>query len=265
MIHLLYQLSYTAAEPYTRRESSHRWPVDVKAPVLTVATGSTYRSDVPPSRLDPARPGCRRVRDEEEEEMRFAAWVPLVGLVLGGMLTFVFCSMAMKAVGRAARKMVEEVRRQFHSMPGIMEGTTKPDYARCVQISVGAAQREMVLPSLIAISLPIVVGILLGPSGVMGVLAGGLSTGFVLAVTLNSTGATWDNAKKYIEKGNLGGKGSGPHKAAVVGDTVGDPFKDTAGPCLNIIIKLVSMVAIVFAGVVVKLSPLVGQWLHIGR
>ena len=189
----------------------------------------------------------------------------LVGLVLGAMLTFVFCSMAIKAVGRAARKMVEEVRRQFHTIAGIMEGTTKPDYARCVQISVSAAQREMVLPALMAISLPVVVGVILGPAGVMGVLAGGLSTGFVLAVTLNNTGATWDNAKKYIEKGNLGGKGSAPHKAAVVGDTVGDPFKDTAGPCLNIIIKLVSMVSVVFAGVVVKLSPTVAQWLHIGR
>jgi len=189
----------------------------------------------------------------------------LVGVVLGGMLAFVFCAMTMKAVGRAARKMVEEVRRQFRTISGIMEGTAKPDYGRCVSISVSAAQREMMLPSLMAIIVPVAVGLLLGPAGVMGLITGGLATGFVLAVTLNNAGASWDNAKKYIEKGNLGGKGSEPHKAAVVGDTVGDPFKDTSGPSLNILIKLISMVSVVFAGLVVKVSPYIGEWLGIGR
>ncbi len=188
----------------------------------------------------------------------------LCGLFIGAMMTFVFCAMTMKAVGKTAGKMVVEVRRQFREIPGIMEGKGKPDYARCVAISTKGAQREMILPSLLAIFVPIVTGLILGIAGVMGLLAGGLSCGFVLAVTLNNAGGAWDNAKKYIEKGNLGGKGSDAHKAAVVGDTVGDPFKDTSGPSLNILIKLMSMVAVVFAGVIVKFAPAIGGLLGFG-
>ncbi len=175
----------------------------------------------------------------------------LSGIFIGAMMAFVFCAMTIKAVGRAAGAMVEEVRRQFRETPGIMEGTTTPDYARCVDISTSGAQREMVVPALLAIIVPVATGIILGVAGVMGLLAGGLTAGFVLACMLNNAGGAWDNAKKYIEKGHLGGKGSDPHKAAVVGDTVGDPFKDTAGPSLNILIKLMSMVSVVFSGVVV--------------
>ncbi len=188
---------------------------------------------------------------------------PLVisGLFLGAMMAFVFCAMTMKAVGRAAGKMVEEVRRQFREIPGILEGTGTPDYARCVEISTQAAQKEMIIPALLAIIVPVLTGIILGVPGVMGLLAGGLAAGFVLASMLNNSGGAWDNAKKYIEKGNYGGKGSEAHKAAVVGDTVGDPFKDTSGPSLNILIKLMSMVSVVMCGVVVKLSPMVSGWL----
>jgi K(+)-stimulated pyrophosphate-energized sodium pump len=171
----------------------------------------------------------------------------------------------MKAVGRTAGDMVNEVRRQFREIPGIMDGTGQPDYARCVSISTRGAQREMVLPSLLAIFVPVVTGLILGVAGVMGLLAGGLTCGFVLAVTLNNAGGAWDNAKKYIEKGAHGGKGSDAHKASVVGDTVGDPFKDTSGPSLNILIKLMSMVAVVFAGVIVKFSPIIGSWLGFGN
>jgi len=187
----------------------------------------------------------------------------LAGLFIGCMMAFLFCAMTMRAVGRNAGKIVEEVRRQFREIPGIMEGKGKPDYARCVAIVTAGAQKEMILPSLLAIIAPIVVGIILGIPGVMGLLAGGLSCGFVLAVTLNNAGGAWDNAKKYIEKGNLGGKGSDAHKAAVVGDTVGDPFKDTSGPSLNILIKLMSMVSVVFTGVILKFAPIVGAWLHL--
>jgi K(+)-stimulated pyrophosphate-energized sodium pump len=185
------------------------------------------------------------------------------GLFLGCMMAFVFAAMAMKAVGRNAGRIVVEVRRQFKEIPGIMEGTGKPDYARCVAIVTRGAQREMVLPSLLAIIVPVVTGVVLGLPGVMGLLAGGMTCGFVLAVTLNNAGGAWDNAKKYIEKGEYGGKGSATHKAAVVCDTVGDPFKDTSGPAMNILIKLMSMVAVVFSGVIVKLSPIVSQWLHL--
>jgi len=185
----------------------------------------------------------------------------LCGIFIGAMMAFVFCAMTMKAVGRAAGAMVEEVRRQFREKPGIMEGTDKPDYARCVDISTAGAQREMVIPSVLAIVVPVLTGLLLGVAGVLGLLVGGLTTGFVLACMLNNAGGAWDNAKKYIEKGHLGGKGSDSHKAAVVGDTVGDPFKDTAGPSLNILIKLMSMVSVVFAGVIVKFSPYVAGWL----
>ena len=189
----------------------------------------------------------------------------ICGLFLGAMMAFVFCAMTMKAVGRAAGAMVNEVRRQFKEIPGIMEGTGKPDYARCVSISTGGAQREMILPSMLAIIIPVITGLLLGVAGVMGLLAGGLTCGFVLAVTLNNAGGAWDNAKKYIEKGAHGGKGSEAHKASVVGDTVGDPCKDTCGPSLNILIKLMTMVSVVFSGVVVKFAPVISEWLHLGQ
>ncbi|TKG95969.1 sodium-translocating pyrophosphatase [Puteibacter caeruleilacunae] len=178
----------------------------------------------------------------------------LGGLFIGAMMAFVFCAMTMKAVGRAAGAMVEEVRRQFREIAGIMEGKATPEYAKCVEISTKGAQREMILPSILAILIPMVVGIFLGVAGVVGLLAGGLTAGFTLACMLNNAGGAWDNAKKYIEKGNHGGKGSEAHKAGVVGDTVGDPFKDTSGPSLNILIKLMTMVSVVMAGVTVALS-----------
>jgi len=178
----------------------------------------------------------------------------LVGLFIGAMSTFVFCALTMKAVGRAAKGMVEEVRRQFREKPGIMQGTEMPDYAAPVAISTKAAQREMVLPSMLALVLPIVTGLLLGVGGVMGLLVGGLTTGFCVAVFMANAGGAWDNAKKYIESGVHGGKGTDAHKAAVVGDTVGDPFKDTSGPSLNILVKLMSMVSVVVAGLIVRYS-----------
>jgi K(+)-stimulated pyrophosphate-energized sodium pump len=171
----------------------------------------------------------------------------LIGLFIGGMLPFLFCSMTMKAVGRAAGGIVVEVRRQFKEIAGLMEGKAKPDYARCVSIVTAAAQREMILPSVMAIVAPILVGIVAGIDSVTGMLMGATVTGFVLAIMMANAGGAWDNAKKYVEEGNYGGKGSLAHKATVVGDTVGDPFKDTAGPSLNILIKLMSMVSIVFA------------------
>lgn len=176
----------------------------------------------------------------------------LVGMFMGVMLAFVFCAMTMKAVGRSARSMVEEVRRQFHEITGIMEGTGEPDYAACVDISTKAAQREMIVPAILGLVVPIVVGMALGVAGVMGMLAGGLTAGFAVAVMMSNSGGAWDNAKKYIESGAHGGKGTDAHKAAVVGDTVGDPFKDTSGPSLNILIKLMSMVSVVFAGMIVR-------------
>ena len=193
----------------------------------------------------------------------------LGGLFLGGMVAFLFCAMTMKAVGRAAGSMVEEVRRQFKDKPGIMEGKETPDYAKCVAISTAGAQREMILPSLLAIVIPVVTGLVLGIPGVMGLLAGGLATGFVLATMLNNAGGAWDNAKKYIENGAHGGKklpdgSKNPtHGAAVIGDTVGDPCKDTSGPALNILIKLMSMVCIVFAPVFIKFSPMIQGWFGI--
>ncbi|MFC1657878.1 sodium-translocating pyrophosphatase [Candidatus Omnitrophota bacterium] len=171
----------------------------------------------------------------------------LVGLFFGAMLPFLFSSMTLQAVGRAAGSIIKEVRRQFAEITGIMEGKAKPDYARCVSIVTGAAQKEMILPSLTAIIAPILVGLLIGVEAVVGLLAGATVSGFVLAVMMANSGGSWDNAKKFIEEGNLGGKGSPAHKASVVGDTVGDPFKDTSGPSLNILIKLMSMVSIVFA------------------
>ena len=177
--------------------------------------------------------------------------VVLVGIFIGSMMAFLFCGLTMNAVGRAAQKMVEEVRRQFRTIEGILEGKADPDYARCVEISTKGAQHEMLLPSILAIIVPIVTGLILGVAGVLGLLIGGLATGFVLAVFMANAGGAWDNAKKYVEEGHFGGKGSDCHKATVVGDTVGDPFKDTSGPSLNILIKLMSMVSIVMAGLVV--------------
>jgi len=171
----------------------------------------------------------------------------ITGLFVGAMTVFFFASMTMNAVGRAAAAMVQEVRRQFREIPGLLEGQARPDYARCVSISTASAQREMLLPSLLAILVPVLTGVLFGASGVVGLLSGALATGFVLAVMMSNAGGAWDNAKKYIEQGAYGGKGSEAHKATVVGDTVGDPFKDTSGPSLNILIKLMSMVSIIFA------------------
>ena len=177
--------------------------------------------------------------------------IVLVGIFIGSMMAFLFCGLTMNAVGRAAQKMVEEVRRQFQTIKGILEGKADPDYARCVEISTKGAQHEMLLPSILAIVVPIVTGLVLGVAGVLGLLIGGLATGFVLAVFMANAGGAWDNAKKYVEEGHFGGKGSDCHKATVVGDTVGDPFKDTSGPSLNILIKLMSMVSIVMAGLTV--------------
>ncbi|MDD2229100.1 MAG: sodium-translocating pyrophosphatase [Candidatus Cloacimonetes bacterium] len=178
----------------------------------------------------------------------------LLGIFVGAMVAFVFSSLTIKAVGRAAGEMVKEVRRQFKEIPGIMDGSGKPDYARCVKISTVGAQKEMLLPALVGILTPIITGLIFGVTGVLGVLVGALSSGFVLAVMMNNSGGAWDNAKKYVESGFHGGKGSDGHKATIVGDTVGDPFKDTAGPCINILIKLMSMVSIVFAGLIVGYS-----------
>ena len=175
----------------------------------------------------------------------------LVGAFLGAMAAFLFCGLTMGAVGRAAESMVQEVRRQFREIKGILEGKTTPDYGRCVEISTRSAQREMIIPSLLAIIIPIVVGLVLGVAGVLGLLTGGLAAGFTLAVFMSNSGGAWDNAKKMIEEGSFGGKGSDNHKATIVGDTVGDPFKDTAGPSLNILIKLMSMVSIVMAGLTI--------------
>ena len=181
----------------------------------------------------------------------------IAGVFIGAMMAFLFCGLTMNAVGRAAQKMVEEVRCQFRTIKGILTKEATPNYARCVEISTKGAQKEMLLPSIIAIIVPILVGIILGVAGVMGLLIGGLSTGFVLAVFMANSGGAWDNAKKYVEEGNLGGKGSESHKATVVGDTVGDPFKDTSGPSLNILIKLMSMVSIVMAGLTIAFELLI--------
>lgn len=179
----------------------------------------------------------------------------LLGIFVGAMVTFVFSALTIKAVGKTAGLMVKEVRRQFTTIPGILQGKTKPDYANCVRISTVGAQKEMALPALIGIIAPVITGLFFGVAGVLGVLVGGLTTGFVTAIMMNNAGGAWDNAKKYVETGELGGSGSTVHKATVVGDTVGDPFKDTAGPCINILIKLMSMVSIVFSGLIVTYSP----------
>ena len=178
----------------------------------------------------------------------------LVGLFIGAMLVFVFSSLTMSAVQRAAQSIVVEVRRQFRAIRGIMEGTTDPDYESCVDLCTRGALREMVTPSLMAVIVPIITGLILGVEGVVGLLGGTTITGFAMAVFMSNAGGAWDNAKKYIESGHHGGKGSEAHKAGVIGDTVGDPFKDTSGPSLNILIKLVSTVSIVFCGVVASLA-----------
>jgi K(+)-stimulated pyrophosphate-energized sodium pump len=180
--------------------------------------------------------------------------VVLVGLFIGAMSVFVFSGLTMQAVGRTAALMVAEVRRQFRDNPGILEGTGEPDYARCISISTRGAQREMILPSCVAVAAPVAVSLLLGVAGVIGLLVGSLCTGFAMAVFLSNTGGAWDNAKKYIESGQHGGKGSPAHRAAVIGDTVGDPFKDTSGPSLNILVKLMSIIAISVVALAVSFS-----------
>tara|TARA_B100000029_G_scaffold256877_1_gene253641 strand:- start:19871 stop:22024 length:2154 start_codon:yes stop_codon:yes gene_type:complete len=189
----------------------------------------------------------------------------LIGIFIGAMTVFYFAAMTMSAVGRAANDMVLEVRRQFKEIPGIMDGTATPDYARCVEISTKGAQKEMIKPATLAILIPVVVGLVFGVAGVLGLLSGGLATGFVMAVMMSNAGGAWDNAKKLVETGVDGGKGSEVHKATVVGDTVGDPFKDTSGPSLNILIKLMSMVSVVFAGLIasVGVNGLMGQFMSL--
>ena len=191
-----------------------------------------------------------------EFDLRLTNPIVLIGLFIGGMLSFLFASRTMEAVGRAAQSIVIEVRRQFREIRGIMDGTEDPDYAKCVKLCTKAAQKEMIFPAVIAISAPILTGLILGVNGVTGMLAGATVTGFILAIMMANSGGAWDNAKKYIEAGNYGGKGSEQHKAAVVGDTVGDPFKDTSGPSINILIKLLSMVSIVFASLIMTFSIL---------
>ncbi len=180
--------------------------------------------------------------------------IVIAGIFIGSMMAYIFCGLTMKAVARSASAMVSEVRRQFKEFPGILEGNVEPDYARCVEISTRGAQREMLLPSFLAVSTPVAIGLIFGPAGVIGLLTGALGSGFVLAIFMANAGGAWDNAKKYIEEGHLGGKGSDAHKATIIGDTVGDPFKDTSGPSLNILIKLMSMVSVITAGITVTYS-----------
>ena len=179
-----------------------------------------------------------------------------IGLLLGGMLPFIFTALTMESVSKAAYSMIEEVRRQFRTIPGILEGTGKPDYKSCVAISTTAALKEMLVPGVMAVLAPLAVGVLLGVEALGGLLAGSLVTGVLLAIFMSNAGGAWDNAKKYIEEGNHGGKGSEAHKAAVVGDTVGDPFKDTSGPSINILIKLMTVVSLVFAPIFIKIGSL---------
>ncbi len=183
----------------------------------------------------------------------------LVGLFIGGVLAFVFSALTMQAVGKAAMSMIEEVRRQFREKPGILEGTDKPDYASCVAISTKDAQSQMILPSILVVIIPMITGALLGPAAVMGLLTGGLVCGFLVAIMMANAGGAWDNAKKYVELGHHGGKGSEAHKAGVIGDTVGDPYKDTSGPALNVLIKLMAIASVVFAGLTVNFAPIVAE------
>ncbi len=182
-----------------------------------------------------------------------------IGLFLGGAMTFLFSALTMKAVGRAAYSIVNEVRRQFREIPGIMEGTGRPDYARCVDISTRGALKEMILPGLMAVVVPIATGFILGTEALAGLLMGAVASGFMLAIMMATAGGAWDNAKKYVELGNYGGKGSEAHKAAVEGDLVGDPFKDTSGPSLNILLKLMAIVSLVFAPVFLDVEPLIDR------
>ena len=254
--------NYYLAMPHERRHpdvhdawtaiTSDQWPAKVDAALLqeTGDHGAAFSSGAELIELHAATlPDFTTYYDASLMNPKV-----LVGVFLGAMATFVFCAMTMKAVGRAAKGMVEEVRRQFREKKGIMEGTETPDYAAPVQISTKAAQREMVVPSILGLATPIVAGLLLGVGGVLGLLVGTLTCGFCVAIFMANAGGSWDNAKKYIEAGNHGGKGSDAHKAGVVGDTVGDPFKDTSGPSLNILIKLMSMVSVVVAGLVVRYS-----------
>ena len=185
----------------------------------------------------------------------------LVGLFIGGTLAFVFSALTMQAVGKAAMSMIEEVRRQFREKPGILKGEDKPDYAACVAISTADAQRQMILPSVLVVAVPMLVGAVFGPAAVMGLLTGGLVCGFLMAIMMANAGGAWDNAKKYVELGHHGGKGSEAHRAGVIGDTVGDPFKDTSGPALNVLIKLMAIASVVFAGLTVNISPKVASFL----
>jgi K(+)-stimulated pyrophosphate-energized sodium pump len=196
----------------------------------------------------------RRIAPDLKLDIQITNPPVLIGLFIGGMLPFLFSSFTMKAVGRAAQSIVIEVRRQFKEIKGLMEGKAEPDYASCVDICTRSAQKEMIRPTVTAIVFPILTGIFLGVNGVVGMLAGATVTGFILAVMMANAGGAWDNAKKHIESGNCGGKNSAAHNAAVVGDTVGDPFKDTSGPSINILIKLLSMVSIVFGALIVSIS-----------
>ena len=222
------------------------------AALTALALFSTFRTKATES-IDAA--GGAAVFDERLLSLNLDNPNVLIGMLIGGMLPFIFSALTMNAVGRSAAKMIEEVRRQFREIPGLMEGKAEPDSARCVAISTKAAIREMILPGLLAVLAPVATGFLLGISGLGGLLAGALVTGVLMALMMANAGGVWDNAKKYIEEGHHGGKGSEPHKAAVIGDTVGDPFKDTSGPSLNILIKLMSIVAVIFA-------PLVVTWMR---
>jgi K(+)-stimulated pyrophosphate-energized sodium pump len=197
------------------------------------------------------------VPGQSEGGINLLSHTTLVGLLIGAMLPFVFSALTMKAVGRAAMAIVNEVRRQFREIPGIMEGTGRPDYARCVDISTSGALKEMIIPGLMAVVVPIATGFILGSEALGGLLIGAVGSGFMLAIMMATAGGAWDNAKKYVELGNFGGKGSEAHKAAVEGDVVGDPFKDTSGPSLNILLKLMAIVSLVFAPVFVKVTPLI--------
>jgi len=244
------------ALPLGRLEANIGKPDNSKVQKLTI-TGAAQGVDV----VNASKASLRQYMDFYNVNLMNPR--VLCGVFAGVLLVFLFSAMTMKAVGRAAMAMVQEVRRQFKEIPGILEGTGQPDYARCVDISTAGAQKEMIIPSLLALAVPVVVGLVLDVGGVMGLLVGGLTCGFAMAIFMANAGGAWDNAKKYIETGAHGGKGSDAHKAAIVGDTVGDPFKDTSGPSLNILIKLMAMVSVVFAGLIVKFAPQIGALLGI--